>query len=174
MTYKKTLPIAAPRLRAYLRRKEGAIVMLREDWNKLISQGGNTYEIDISETPFFEMVLDTKVVGCFAERINKGKTHIVIFRYDDKDEPDERINKYSFFLNEDFRNRVDYHELIKQSSTADDTHMRIFLEEYVIIIPEEKAKDHHLPEIPRKYVAILSKARKKPKPPEFLFNVKTK
>lgn len=148
----------APRFRAYLDRTRGALFMLKSDWAQWVLEGDTPVEIDIESTPMRTIVNTTDTVGSVAERLETGEIIITIFRKDPTDAPDF-INTDKYSVWENTLSRTEYPQVVLQSSTSDDSALRSFASEYVVIFPLGKGDDHHLPEIPARYKAVLQQGR---------------
>jgi hypothetical protein len=148
----------APRFRAYLDRTRGALFMPKSDWAQLVLEENSPVEIAIESTPMHTLVNAADIVGSFAERLDNGEIIITIFREDPADAPDFiNTDKYSVWENTLFR--PEYPKVVAKSSTSDDSALRSFVSEYVVIFPLGKGDDHHLPEIPARYKAILQQGK---------------
>jgi hypothetical protein len=146
------MPNAAPRLRAYLNATKRALIMLRRDWDALITGTSSPVEIEVEDLPIGNISAKSKVVGTFAQKKSPDETRILVFREDQQDAP-FIINLDRYPVLEDFRGRDDYEEMVTSADTDDDQPMRDFHNEYVIIVPEEKARGHHLLDLPGIYKA---------------------
>ena len=148
----------APRFRAFLDRTQGALFMPRDEWVKFVLQENSPVEIDISSTPMRSLVHATDIVGSFAERNENGEILITIFRNDPKDAPNHiNVDKFAVWEETLFRN--DYPKVVRQSSTSDDSELRSFVSDYVVILPLDKGTDHDLPDIPLVYKARIEDKR---------------
>ena len=154
----KKAPVSAPRLRAYLDRIEGALIMPREDWEALAIQGERPFEIDISVTPLSMVLQKGQVVGSFVQQLPRSRKRILIFRNDPKDAP-FGINLDRYLVFEDFRGREDYRQIVVNSDTDDGWLMQDFHSDYVIIIPEKETRGHHLRDVPGIYKAKIGEKR---------------
>jgi hypothetical protein len=144
----------APRFRAYLDRFYKALLMKKDDWEKLIQYQDILMEIDISSTPMASLTQYAEIVGSFMEPSVDGDNIITIFRIDLKDVP-QIINSDKYKVWKNLSHPVTYTPIVVSCSTCDDHDFRGFLNDYVIIIPLKKGEDHHLFEVPGKYKTIL-------------------
>lgn len=132
--------------------------MQRDEWAKFVLQDGSPVEIDITFTPMRALVSDADIVGSFAERKEDGEVLITIFRNDPEDAPKFiNVDKYAVWEQTLLHNN--YPKVVLQSATSDDSALRSFLDDYVIIFALDKDQDHHLSEVPSVYKARLDDKR---------------
>jgi hypothetical protein len=148
----------APRFRAYLAKKEGALLMQRTEWEKLVQGQDDLFEIDISRIPIASIQQQAEVVGTCAERSENGEFFVLLFREDPKDAP-KHINLDKYRVWENLYPHIDYERTVIACDTCDDSDLRSFLDDYVIFVPKEKGGDHQLFEIPGRYKAILERKK---------------
>lgn len=144
----------APRFRAFVEHTEGGLFMLRTEWERLLQFQDELIEIDIAETPLGSIAFGAKVVASFAERRVNGVATITIVREDPRDAP-MGINLDRYEVLENLRKSLDYDRTVISADTDDNTALRSFIDDYVLIVPADKGPDHHLPAIPVRYAAIL-------------------
>lgn len=132
----------------------GALFMRKEEWAKFVLQAGTPVQIEIDSTPLRGLVSAVDIVGTFAQSNEDGSILITVVRKDPNDAPNFiNIDKYDVWHDGPFR--AEYPRVVTQSSTSDDSGMRSFLEDWVMIIPLAKGEDHHLPDVPAAFKAIL-------------------
>jgi hypothetical protein len=137
-----------------MRQRMGALFMRKDEWAKFVLQVGTPVEIEIDSTPLHRLVTAVDIVGTFAQMNEDDSILITVVRKDPDDAPNFiNVDKYDVWHNGPLRG--EYPRVVAQSSTSDDAALRSFLEDYVMIIPLEKDKDHHLPDVPAIFKAIL-------------------
>ena len=144
----------APRFRAYLDGVNNALFMERSEWERLTENKTFPLLVDISTLPMASLSKNAEIVGCFVDSCISGEEVLRIIRKDPKDAPLEiNTDKYKVMTN--FNNPVIYLPVVVCCDSCDDSDLRGFLNDYVIIEPMEKGEDHHLLDVPGIYKAIL-------------------
>jgi hypothetical protein len=128
--------------------------MRKDEWAKFALQIGTPVEIEIDSTPLHRLVTAVDIVGTFAQINEDGSILITLVRKDPDDAPNFfNVDKYDVWHNGPLH--AEYLRVVAQSSTSDDAALRGFLADYVMIIPLDKDDDHHLPDVPAIFKAIL-------------------
>jgi len=128
--------------------------MRKEEWAKFVLQVGMPVQIEVDSTPLRGLVSAVDIVGTFAQSNEDGSILIAVVRKDPDDAPNFiNIDKYDVW--HDGPLHAEYPRVVTQASTSDDSAMRSFLEDWVMIIPLAKDEDHHLPDVPVVFKAIL-------------------
>jgi hypothetical protein len=143
-----------PRFRMYMRQRKGALFMRRDAWERFILEAGRPVEIELDSTPLGGLRTAAPIVGTFADVNEDGSVVITVIREDPSDAPNIiNIDKYDVWHNGALR--AEYPQIVAHSDTDDDSALRSLLEDYVMIIPLAKDGEHHSPDVPARFKAIL-------------------
>lgn len=139
----------APRFHAYLEYVEDrpVLTMPRATWDAMKPDLGTAVPVDVNKTPVAGVARDAAVVATMAEHHSTSGAEVVIYRYDQKDEPEPyNVDRYSVW--ENLAARPDLHQLINAASTQDNHNFRLYVKENVFLVKKDPGPDHHLPELP--------------------------
>ena len=149
-------PAEAPRFRMYLEHVEGrsVLTMSRPEWDSLSGGLGNPVLIDVQRTPMGAVASDASVVAAVAQRYSEATAEVVIYRYDQRDQPTPyNLDKYTVWV--DLPSHSSFSQMIAGASTKDDANFRQFLSENVFFVGQGHGPDHWLPELPASVRSII-------------------
>jgi len=133
-----------PRLCAWLGGKlfdNKPLIMAQETWNSLKSGINTMFEIDIFQTPICNLKISSIVIGCIVRKITEFEYKVKVYRFDTKDNPPYNVDTYS--LIERFDLDPNFPSYVNRASTNDDTNMRNFITETVMLFNIGPDEDHH-------------------------------
>jgi hypothetical protein len=142
-------PPDAPRLRAYLQRAESnsVLVMPREAWNRFQVSYDVPVAIDILQTPMSAVASKASLIGVVAQQFSTASAEVTIYRDDPKDAPN-RINSDPYAVWLDLPSHQSFDQMLQAASTSDNTNLRQFLNENVLLIKRGHGPGHRATELP--------------------------
>jgi hypothetical protein len=135
----------APKFHAYLERIEerSVLLMSRGEWQQLKLQENKPVLMDVSKTPMSGVARDASVVAAVAQKFSPATARISIYRHDPKDAPTP-YNVDNYLVWEELPIHHNYEDIVLAASTRDDSNLRGFLRENVLIVKENHDEDHWL------------------------------
>ncbi len=139
----------APRLRAYLPHAEQkpVLFMPRQDWDTLGLELGKMVPVAIEKTPMAKVSSDASVLGVVAQRFSNATAEVLVYRDDPKDNPN-RVNADVYLAWLDLPSHQSFNQIVQAASTQDNTNLRHFLNENVVLVKQDPDDRHRGPHLP--------------------------
>ena len=102
---------------------------------------------NVERTPMRRVASDASVAAAFARNCSEQTSEIVIWRYDEKDQPTP-LNSDRYTVWKDLPSHHSYKQMVSAASTEDNENLRQALRENVYIVKEAPGEDHWMAKLP--------------------------
>jgi hypothetical protein len=151
----------APKLHAFLTRRERIFVMDRAVWRRAKPPQSERILFDLDGTPLAG-VGDKGVYATAAPSGDGVDYRISIYRPDPKDiQHGAPINTDHYRVFERFPSHLDLHRTANIASTYVDENLLAYIDERVFLVKEPRGDDHWLPDYPTQVILMVEASRRR-------------
>ena len=111
-------------------------------------------QIDLNATPMARVASEAEIIAATALKRSAVSSEIEIVRFDEKDYPTPyNIDRYTVY--EDMPSHSSFKQIVAAASTSDNSNLRQFLAEHVLLVKQQPGPDHWSSEPPSSALTVF-------------------